>query len=238
MSILSYNMDITETGHGLHVLITTEPGKDWETFCTWYSVYKNLPEAIPAIASKRNGQVPFQFFQWAKRLKIQIFHHDPLSPDDSLSNNLEAVRLATARGLLGKNVLVLPYLTAAIEILDQNMLEEMNSKKIWINGDVMFMRFNNYTVSDLLNNYLLQEDILANFTEGDIGQGALCMEAKETRKVSSIVSYRNGCGKWIDTSKGCPLSSAAGLALTTMTVNENRIIELWKKMCTLYSATV
>jgi hypothetical protein len=86
-------------------------------------------------------------------------------------------------------------------------------------------------VEEMMNAYMLDGMKLPD-TE------PICVEAKECDEPSCLVSYQKGCGKWIDTSKGCPFSNAAGLALTTMTINENRVIDLWKKMCTLYSVLV
>ena len=62
----------------------------------------------------------------------------------------------------------------------------------------------------------------------------ICVDAKLCQDVHPLVTYHKGCGKWIDRSKGCPFSSAGGLVTPDLTVNETRIIELWKKMVPLY----
>ena len=70
---------ISETGKNLSVLILTEVGKDWETFATWYSIYKNLPNSNVSIICQRNEKAPFVLFQWAKRLKIPLLLTNPYS---------------------------------------------------------------------------------------------------------------------------------------------------------------
>jgi hypothetical protein len=68
--------------------------------------------------------------------------------------------------------------------------------------------------------------------------GALCHEAKLENTPQTIVSYKEGCGKWLNTAKGCPFSNAAGLVSEDMTPNERSVIELWDKMVPVYSAVV
>lgn len=208
---------ITETGKNLNVLITTEPGKDWETFGTWYSIFKNIPEATIRITCQRNGKTPFQLFQWAKKVDVPVLHHAPFSEDRTL-NRLNAIKLSGFK----ENVLVLEPLVIVTETLDPKITEDTT-----FDVNAWFIR--NESIDEIINDYVLDEK------ESPTGE-SICVEAKECEDTSCLVSYKKGCGRWIDTSKGCPFSNAAGLALTTMTINEHRVIELWKKMCPLYSA--
>lgn len=218
---------IGETGKNLSVLITSEMGKDWETFETWYSFFKNLPDAQVTIACQRTSSVPFQMFQWGRRLKLDLFFHDPFSKDDPLANRLNAIRHAIKRKMPAQNILVVSPLTIAIDALDPKIAVRMAEKTTWINRDTWFLR--NPDIERILNEYLLADKQLED-------SEPLCVQANETETLTWLVNHQKGCGKWIDTLRGCPFSSAAGLASTTMTVNENRIIELWKRMCPLYSA--
>lgn len=215
---------ITKFGKELSVLIITEPGYDWQAFASWYSVYKNIPDATIAIVSLRNNETPFQLFQWAKRLKLSLFHMQSLF-NDPIAKKLNAVKEAKKRNLITENVLVISHLTMILEPFDANTLEILN-KKTKLSSNCLYLQ--NENIDNMLNDILLSNDTY-NLEE-------FCFEAKETECLSSIISYQKGCGKWIHTLKGCPFSNAAGLVNTNMTVNEIRIIDLWKRMCQLYSA--
>ena len=225
----SFRDMITETGANLSILIVTEAGKDWETFGTWYSIFKNLPDATIAIVVERNKEAPFVFFQWTKRLRIPLFHERPMS-HIIINNHLDYVRTAQRKKFLGDNILVIDPLVMAIDIFDQKILDLINSNDMFVDSDNNTLFLRNQDIDEVMNQMWL-EDKQPFATE-------FCVEAKETEEAYPLVSYKKGCGKWIDKSKGCPFSSAAGLTTPTMTVNENRVVELWKKMCSLYSAVV
>jgi len=214
---------VTELGKNLSVVIVTEPGRDWETFGTWYSIFKNLPDADISIVSFRNGETPFQLFQWAKRLKIPVIHATP-SFSGKTANLLEAAKIIRKT----ESVLVIPHLTMALKPLDSNLLGLFNYEKPILGNNAIFLK--NTNIDEILNNLLLNEKTI------EIND--FCLEAKETEKLSSIVSYQKGCGKWIHKLKGCPFSNAAGLVSYDMTVNEVRIVDLWKRMCQLYSVVL
>ena len=116
----------------------------------------------------------------------------------------------------------------ATEVLCPEITESFNTEREIFDNHIWFLK--NPNISDLMNGYALGDNKWA------VRSSQICFESKEIEDVKCLISYKKGCGKWIDTLRGCPFSNAAGLALTTMTVNENRVIELWKKMCTLYSA--
>jgi hypothetical protein len=129
--------------------------------------------------------------------------------------------------MIGDNLLVTTPLVMCIDTLDHKTIATMQNKGIWITEYAWYMCKPN--INDILNSILLHGKSLQNDAT------PLCMEA-HTNRLHWLVNHHKGCGKWIDTLRGCPFSSAAGLATTTMTVNENRIIELWKRMCPLYNA--
>lgn len=213
-----------ESTENLSVVIATETSKDWQTFSTWYSFYKNMPEAKVCIACMRNGQLPFMLYQWTKRLQIPSFHYNPFSEDEKC-NWIKALKIAKARGFLTENVLIVRPLSICLEPIDTKVV----TNRV-INEDAWF--FQNPRPDDLLNGYMLEDDRL------ELSDNTICFDANATEDIKPLVSYAKGCGKWIDTLKGCPFSNAAGLVSDNMTVNENRIIELWQKMVSLYSAVV
>ncbi len=221
---------IDETGNNLFVVITTEPDKNWETFATWYSIYKNWPNAKPLIVCNRNGEMPFKYFQWARRLKIPLIHRTPYKEESELFMQLDCVRLMTESGEINGPVLIIKPLMMAVDTFDPKFLNFLNNESDWRNNNVCYLRDNK--IKNLIDDYYLSDWMPKNLNE------CMCFEAKESNNFHPIISYKKGCGRWIDTSKGCPFSSAGGLISDDMTLNENRVIELWKKMVSLYNSVV
>lgn len=213
---------INKFGKNLNILIVTEVGQDWRAYATWYSAFHNVPDAQIGVACFRNENTPFQLFQWTKRLRVPKFFVNPLGLFPT-AEFLNCAKLAQK-----PNLLVIDDRTLFLDVLDPKLLDVLNTKEVCLdpNYNVQFLR--NQNADDLLNQILLEDRV--PYTQ------PLCFEANETESLTCLVSCRKGCGKWIDTSKGCPFSNAAGLASTEMTANENRIIELWKRMCSMYSA--
>jgi len=221
---------ITENGNNLSVLIATQTGRDWEAFATWYSVYKNLPNAKVAIVCARNAETPFQYFQWAKKVNVPILRYNLFDENDPIASRMDAIGKAISQKIIEDTVLVIKDLIMAIDVFDEKLLEQLNSSSQIFDNDVWFLKQPN--IPDLMNSYLLDGNTI------EIKEKILCSEAKESEDIRSLVSYHKGCGKWIHTLKGCPFSNANGLMTIDMTSCENRIVELWKKMCTLYSVVV
>jgi hypothetical protein len=221
---------MTATGQGLSVLIVTQSDKNWQAFATWYSVFKNLPDATTAICVQRNGDTPFAYYQWTKRLKIPTVHHTPSYETSESMNWLESIKIAVENKLVADQIIVMKPLTMATEALGQKTLDIMVGTDLWVNEDVWFMR--KPDINSMIDKCFMQDEPPKR------NQEMLCFEANETDDPEAIVSYKKGCGRWIDTSKGCPFSSAGGLVSTEMNANEHRIIDLWKKMVSLYHAVV
>lgn len=217
---------ISETGDGLSVLIVTEPGRDWQTFATWYSFTKNLPDAPIVLACQRNGETPFSLFQWARRLGTPIYHHNRLAEDRAL-NWLDSAR--RANHWLTPKCLIVEPLVMAIDSLDGPTTERLAEKEIY--EEHVW--------------YLNEPDVTARMDEIGLGEtpnfateNTLCPEAKETTRITPLVSYKKGCGRWINTSKGCPFSCAGGLMSSDMTAAEHRVNDLWRQMVALYNAVM
>lgn len=200
----------------MDIVIITDPISNWQAFGTWYSVYKNLPNNEVIIVCLRNKQTPFEYFQWTKRLKINFYSVNPFC-DLEFINWLEIISKINS-----KELLVLRPLTMCLETLEQKPEFTILNKNLWYLKD--------FDAKKAIDDYYLQEKEL-------IYTDLYCPEAKEEEGFVKFCSYHKGCGKWKNTSKGCPFSSAAGHASIGMTVNEKRIIDLWKKMVTLYNLT-
>jgi hypothetical protein len=225
---------ITSTGTGLNVLIVTEANQEWQTFATWYSIFKTLPNAKVVIACIRTNDTPYHYFQWCKRLNIKIFYQKPFSENNE-ATQLSVVLEAISHNLLGDVNLVIPVMTMAIDVIAEDFVNQINSTDcfFWTTESVWLMKnISKTTVEEMIN-----ECVLDNKKLSEKGSPIpLVKEAKDTKEVWPLVTYGKGCGRWINTLKGCPLSNAGGLISDDMTVNENRVFELWRKMVALFSA--
>ena len=95
------NAEVNELGKNLNILIRTETTFDWQTFATWYSFFKNLPEAEICIVCNRNTNAPFQYFQWIKRLKIRHLFQNRFS-EDELLNKIQNLKMAVDQEFIKK----------------------------------------------------------------------------------------------------------------------------------------
>jgi hypothetical protein len=213
---------VTHTGKNLSVIIATKADQNWQAFATWYSLSKNLPDASVRIICARNNSTPFQYFQWAKRLSIPVTHYTPLDPANSTASRLEILRR-----LPDIRILVIDSTVMAIDTLDESLLQRMEKEDKIFDSDAWFLK--NYNLTELMDDYMLEG------TGINIEENVLCSDVKTAENPRALVSCRKGCGKWIDTLKGCPFSNVNGLTTTEMNASENRVFDLWRQMCYLYS---
>jgi hypothetical protein len=218
---------ISKTGENLNILIMTESGDEWQSFACWYSFYVNMPESNVIIYCQRNKEVPFSYFQWTKRLKIPCLKSNPFSEEGPFFLNwLHALNVIKNNNNLKDPFLIINPFVLAIDCLNENILDIVNKSKYLIEENVWFIH--NIDVREKINEYFLEEKKI------EINSNNICFEAKETQTINPLVSYKKGCGRWINTAKGCPFSNAGGLVTSEMTANETRIINLWRKMVPLY----
>lgn len=216
---------ITSTGKNLSVLIMTRPGMDWQTFATWYSFRTNLPDTNVAVGCIRDGTTPFNFYQWCKRLLVHAFKFPPLTESVEEINWLDSIK--KVKNWHGDELLVVRPLVVATDLVEHEHLELLNACDAWLDEDAWFFR--NPDPESMLNDYFLEGKPIEK------SNSKLCYEAKEHHDPKWLVCYKKGCGKWINSAKGCPFSNAGGLITADMTANEHRIIELWKKMVPLFT---
>jgi hypothetical protein len=213
---------MNDTGKDISVIIATEADQNWQTFATWYSCSKNLPEASVRIICARNNSTPFQYFQWAKRLSIPVIHYTPLDTTDTTASRLDVLRKLSAL-----NLLVLNSSVMVIDTLEADMIRAMEKQDEIFDSEAWFLK--NYNLTSLMNEYMLEG------TGVNVEQNVLCSEVKTAENPRALVSCTKGCGKWIHTLKGCPFSNVNGLMTTEMNVSEKRVFDLWRQMCYLYS---
>jgi hypothetical protein len=222
---------INELGENLDVLILTETGEDWQAFATWYSASKNIPQANLMLLCTRNQQVPFQYFQWAKRLNLKHRFTDVTNREDPFLETLHKIRFAEQlKWFINPTLLVIRCPSMFVDVLDDQTLDVLNTSfDILENQHLLVSKIGTYQP-------LIDAKLLTGNYECEISHECLIHEAKDADITRSITSFSKGCGGWINTMKGCPFSSAGNWMTDDMTVNEIRAIDLWRKMATLYSA--
>lgn len=229
---------VNELGDNLNVLILTTVGNDWRTFSTWYSIYKNLPDANIELVCERQHQVGFQMYQWAKRLNVPITYTGYLT-NNPTHRRLMALNVAEERGMIGsgKKCLLVDPNVMVLDSLNNEFVTLFNQSesKIHINDNIWFINdIERSDIDNILNEYALSGNLGSKVSNSE----TLGAEAKDAQKPLVFTTYNKGCGRWIDTMQGCPFSNASGLVTEQVTVNEMRIIDLWRKMVSLYSAVL
>lgn len=65
-------LDVSTTGNGLNIIIKCEyiPHHDWMTFASWYSIYKNLPDAEVKLVCHRIPST-HQLFHWPDKCSVK-----------------------------------------------------------------------------------------------------------------------------------------------------------------------
>lgn len=204
----------------MNVLIVTDVTQNWQTFATWWSVWKLDPTLNTTLAIVWGEETPFQLFQWAKRLKLPHFFSKTVFEDHFANKMGLALKAKNKRHFHGDGLLILTPQTMLLKSLPtiENLQADEHSAFVKHLDD-----FEPLINDRMLNNFQLENP--------------LCVEAKETDRLSPVVSYKKGCGRWVNTLRGCPFSNAAGLALVDMTANEYHIFDMWKQMVSLYEAT-
>ena len=225
---------INKTGENLDVVILTKTAEDWRTFACWYSVSKNLPDARVFILCNRTTRVEFQYFQWVKRLGLRHCYTNPFC-NEPIGDRLANLDTAGLHGFNGGVTLLLDHSTMVVDTLDDSWLALLNDpdpRFIMDEHVAVARRVNTELLKSMMNTFMFT----GKFDNLPVEVYGMCQEAKEEGDLRSIVSTNKGCGRWIHTMKGCPFSNADGLLADEMTVNELRVVALWRKMVALYYA--
>jgi len=221
---------ISELGDNLTILLVANVGDDWQAFAAWYSIQKNLPYAKCVLAYIRHADLtPFQLFQWSKRLGLKSFGVT------SRKQGVLADQLLCLSSFK-QPCLLLPATCMVLSPLSEDLLTMMNSDEPFVLDETvdiaqpMFSKLLPGKISSYYDSLILTHSLPA------FKSMKMSWQAKVEQEPYSIIDYSKGCGKWIHTMRGCPFSSAGGLLEEIMTINEHRIINLWKKMVCLYSS--
>ncbi len=212
-------------GTNLNILICTKPGRDWQSFSSWYSFFQNLPEAKISLLIERNGEVPFQFYQWAKRIKVRSRIFNAYSQDNPTENYIGLLYSAINCGLAATPLLCVTDEVMAVSPLNERTLNSFNSS--WFGSQASYITDNlSSTLNSLIVYGIEPPSLPINLIK--------C--AKDCEEITDLVSIDKGVGRWLPTARGCPFSSAGGLYSESITINESKVLDLWRKSVPLYQA--
>lgn len=229
-------MKISSSGKNLHVVISNKAtiSHEWLTFASWYSFFKNAPDANISFASQRSSNQMHQLFNWANRLPIQYTYYNYVDKNCQYINKLFSLKKIINKGFTKVPVLCIEPDITLTEPLNTEHLNNFLEKKQCIKSDnnkVWFISEYQFILDAIDNHFLKNTFSMPSCSK-------LCVDAKDSP--NPIVSLEKGCGrfvttKWIDR-KGCPFGKANRFYTDTLTVNEKRILNLWKKLAPLYKA--
>ena len=177
-------------------------------FACWYSLSVNLPDARVSLAVKRS--VRGDYFAWAQRCGVTVHYHKDM-PGEAKLWQAQVAGVQPPCIILDPDVLAVRELTPEILALQNNC--QASNNKVW-------------------------------FLKDSIGKplqtaSCLCI-MPDTEDFSTFVSYEKGWGKFVtadcinrnDYPFRRPDRFSSG---EQMSLNELRIMELWKRMDRVFS---
>ena len=200
------------TGQGVAVVISCEctPHHNWMSFACWVSLNKNLPDAKVAVVATRG--LGGNFFLWTKGCKVPFCYHSPL---DGPRKSWHA-QVAMSLGVAHLPIFVIEPHVLAIREFGQSFTDNSTSP----GGDVWLLK-------DGTSQPVAIDETLCRPARGD--------------DFTTFVSYAEGWGKFVTAdciNKGdYPFRRAERFhSGDVMTLNEAKILDLWKRMDRLFTA--
>jgi len=224
------------------------------SFASWYSIYKNLPDAEVALLCARGIRDSQCHFNWPYRCGIHFFQHENVGTKYGWPplNKPYAACVALKQDLIRSPFLVIEPGTMMLRSFTQDVLEQLNDPDITFGEcgptcyfkDVGPERF-----AKALNSYEMFEDEdtdehrMKAMMEVGIGKPEpitnLC-HAAENSEIGAL-SYCNECGrydkeKWTRSKKlHSPFPYASELCKNmTLTADQHQIMKLWDQMQFIY----
>ena len=227
---------ITDTGKGLNVLILCETSvvQEWMAYASWYSFLKNAPDANICLSCRRQKDKIYQLMNWANRLEVKYDYYNDISENNGDFNKLYAIIRCLNKKFVSNPLLVVDSDVMLLNKLDVDLFNSANflsdkNNKIWFFNEIIPKNFENAIILFAIN-----QDGIAYLKPEKV---ELCKSTKESQ--NSLVSILDGVGRfnaelWINKDKKCPFGKSHRFKKDDMTVNENKVLDLWSKMASLY----
>jgi hypothetical protein len=258
---------IDHTGNGLSVLICTayKHHFNWMTFASWYSIYKNLPNAKMTIACSRATRIGSYYYHWTYKCNDLRYNlHKNIGERMGLPylNKIYGVYLAVKEGLVKFPLVVIDADMMALRDLSKDTILKLMESEFATTACPYDLPFTGTPVGPLwfFNHISLEKieevintirtlkgkdhlDLLSLskvFGDKVVVVNDLGNEVNRD-EITTFTHYAGGCGNFTkkDWEKGKtvpPFDVAYALQSVSMSANERKVLSLWGQMGYLWEA--
>ncbi len=227
------------------------------SFASWYSIYKNLPDAKPALLCARDLKDGYASYNWPYRCDIRFFQHENVGKHTGCPclNKLYATYVALKEGILTQPLLVIDCDVMTLTTLSKDILDRINDTDVTfgVGGPVWYFNGQSLeTFVSVLHKYEEVQERQSTDTQKVLSLLTTSMGEPETitdlcgdcsRQEPTVMSnYSNKCGRfqkkeWMRNMMYPPFGYAAELSRgVELTTNEANILKFWQKARTVYEA--
>ena len=225
------------------------------TFASWYSIYRNLPDAEVCVLCAREIQGDRIPFNWPYRCDIRYFQHENIGNRYSCPalNKPYAACVALSQDLVQEPFFIIDCDMMALRPITGNLLEQLNdpnvtfgsNKSIWYfqsQGRERFVEALN-TFKDVEDKTCGDEQKISEMMTRVMGEPHhitnLCSTSNDYEL--AVFSHYDKCGRfnkheWMNSKKSqSPFMYASQFGKDmSITADEREIIKLWEQMKSIY----
>jgi len=231
------------------------------SFASWYSIYRNLPDAEVALLCARDLKNGYASYNWPYRCDIRFFQHENVGKQVGLLglNKLYAACIAVKEGFVEQPLLVVDYDMMAVREIAGDLLNLLNDSEttFGIGGSVWYFKnqslerfiaalnsFRNFVDSDMSESKKVLSMLRSSMGEPEMLPGLCCnVRVNEQAVFSHYCSGSDGnVGKfdkqqWMVTKNIPPFEYVGNITSSGLeTVNEELVAKLWSQMNPVYEA--
>jgi hypothetical protein len=231
------------------------------SFASWYSIYRNLPDAKVALLCARDLKGGYASYNWPYRCDIRFFQHENVGKRVGLLhlNKLYATCVALKEGFLKQPLLIVDCDMMAVRGISSDLLERLNDPNLTFGMGGSVWYFKNQPIERLvasLNNFrnFIDNDThdcvkLLSMLKSSMGEPEmlldLCCDVCESEQ-AVFTHYcsgsRGNIGKfdkqeWIATRSVPPFGYVGDIVSSGLrTLNEQLVVKLWGQMKPVYES--
>lgn len=239
-------MGITNIGNNLNVLISCEYNihDDWQTFASWYSIYKNLPDAEVSILCARDFPGNYTPFRWPTRAAVKFFQHENLEQNIAnvkKLNQLFGIYLALREGLVKLPLLALNCRSMCVRSLPRDTVKTLNTVQFGGSRDIWFFRDTQIENLETAIKNIASFDSISSSLKHYLGEEEFVPELANSADEPSLTCFTDfskfenfDLEVWRTEKKVAPFVYSQGLASPTASGNARRLLMMWDRMKAAY----